>query len=33
MSRLPGKKKNAVMASHDSVFWRIQEDSNLRPLA
>jgi len=28
-----GKKKNATMFYHDSVFWRIQEGSNLRPAA
>ena len=27
------KRKNAIMVGHDSVFWRIQEGSNLRPAA
>ena len=31
--QISGEKKNAIMFNYDSVFWRIQEGSNLRPAA
>ena len=33
MEEKADKMKNAIMFNHDSVFWRIQEGSNLRPAA